>query len=91
MKKINPMYFGKGGPGGTISGPVDRGAIPVASLNVNINDLPDVECVCGGSVFIMGSKLKKLSAVLSPDGVPKYIPMPVQICVLCSAPLPSKP
>ena len=89
--KQNPRYFGKGGQGGLIRNSGGKTGIPVASLNVNINDLPDVECVCGGSVFIMGSKLKKLSAVLSPDGVPKYIPMPAQICVLCSAPLPPKP
>lgn len=60
-------------------------------INVNPNDLPDILCECGCGVFIQGVRVKKVSALISPDGQEKYIHIPTSVCVQCFRPLPDKP
>ena len=68
--------------------------IPKATLKLNpddINDLPSVKCKCGSENFLNGVKIKKLSAILSPNGQEGYIQVPVAICVVCYTDLPAQP
>lgn len=60
----------------------------------NPDELPDVVCgnpECGGTVFIQAQRIKKVSALLSPDGTARYIQTPVGVCLKCSTPLPLRP
>jgi len=61
------------------------------NLNVNPDDLPNILCECGCDVFILGIKIKKVSALISPDGQEKYLHIPASICVKCYTALPDKP
>jgi len=60
-------------------------------INVNPDDLPDIFCECGCGVFIQGMRIKKVSAIISPDGQEKYIHIPTSVCVQCFRALPDKP
>ena len=60
-------------------------------INVDPATLPIIECECGNDVFIQGIRVRKLSAIISPDGQVKYIHEPVMICGQCSKLLPATP
>ena len=61
-------------------------------VKVNPDELPDIKCSeCEGVVFIPAQRIKKLSAILSPDGQEKYVQMPVAACLKCHAVLEVKP
>jgi hypothetical protein len=60
-------------------------------MKVNPDDLPDVECVCGNKTFIQGKTIKKMSAIISPDGQTKYLNIVASICLKCFEPLSLKP
>jgi len=60
-------------------------------INANPDDLPDIFCECGGGVFVQGMRIKKVSALISPDGREKYIHLPTSVCVKCFKALPDKP
>ena len=62
-----------------------------SQMNVDISDLPDIKCKCGNATFIQGTRIKKMSALISPDGLDKYIFNGVKICLQCFTPLPDKP
>ena len=57
-----------------------------------VNESPDVKCLeCEGIIFIPGQKMKKISAIISLDGLVKYVHIPVLICFQCHTILPEKP
>lgn len=59
--------------------------IPKAVLDEAI----DVVCQeCEADVFIQGSRIKRISAIMSPDGKEKYVWSAVAVCVKCNAVLP---
>lgn len=61
-------------------------------IRINPDELPDIKCSeCGGKIFIAASRIKKVSAIISPNGQVNYISIPVSICLACKEPLPLKP
>jgi len=60
-------------------------------LNVNPADLPAILCECGCDTFIQGVRIKRVSALISPDGQEKYIHIATQACIKCHTALPDKP
>ena len=61
-------------------------------IQFNTDELPDIECSkCGGKIFITASRIKKISAIISPNGQDSYISIPVSVCLACQEPLPLKP
>ncbi len=66
--------------------------IEKVNLNINLKDLQDIYCLdCAElypeddlqNIFAQRYIVKKLSAVQSPDGKPKIIPMPIFVCAKC--------
>lgn len=51
---------------------------------VNIAQAPWQECECGGMTFKTVSMVKRLSALMSPDGKEHLIPVEVYICDKCN-------
>jgi len=60
-------------------------------LNVDPGTLPDVTCECGNSTFISGIRIKKVSALISPNGQEAYIHIAVPLCAKCFVTLPDRP
>jgi len=60
-------------------------------LNVNPADLPAVLCECGFDIFVQGFKMRRVSALISPDGQDGYINVPGLACMKCHTALPDKP
>lgn len=61
-------------------------------VNVNPDELPDIECSkCKGKIFQPAQRIKRLSAILSPDGKERYVNIPVVICAMCKEELPQRP
>ena len=60
-------------------------------LNVNPNDLPSILCECGCDLFVPCVKIKRVSAIISPDGQEKLLSFQTSACVKCHAALPDKP
>ena len=54
------------------------------NMNINVSELPDVVCEkCGNPTFRQAVLLKKVSAVMSPNGKVNFLPMPVFECSNC--------
>jgi hypothetical protein len=53
------------------------------SEKVNISQAPWQECECGGLTFTTHSMVKRLSALISPDGKEHMIPVEVYLCDKC--------
>ena len=60
-------------------------------LNINPDTLPNCVCVCGSIHFFPALIVKKISAILSPDGRDQYFSMQVNICAKCHTALPDHP
>ena len=61
-------------------------------VNVNPDELPDIICSkCQNKIFIPAQRIKKLSAILSPDGKERYVNIPVVICAMCKEELSQRP
>ena len=61
-------------------------------LNINPNELPDVKCSkCDNNTFVEARKIKKVSALISPDGVDQYLHIQTAICSQCGQEVPAKP
>ena len=61
-------------------------------VNVNPDELPNIICSkCKSKIFIPAQRIKKLSAILSPDGKERYVNIPVVICAICKEELPQRP
>jgi len=63
----------------------------VVNLNVNPDDLKDILCECGHDIFVSAARIKKVPAIISPDGQEKYLTIPVSVCMKCDGVLPQKP
>ena len=64
--------------------------MPSLPPGVNIDDLPNLKCdECGFEVWDQGTRLKKLSAIMSDDGQEKVIALPVIVCMKCGKELPT--
>ena len=50
---------------------------------VNPDDLQDIVCECGSELWEQAMKLKKMSAIVSPDGQEKIAMVPVLVCKKC--------
>jgi len=71
-------------PHGNFS-PSDTQQVPAETqVRVNLKDAEDVVCeACGSNIFDMVFLMKKLSALLSPDGTEKVIPIQTIACHKC--------
>jgi hypothetical protein len=55
------------------------------NLKINPSDLQDARCeLCSCTTFHTVFKIKKLSALLSPDGKPGYMPVQLFACLSCN-------
>ena len=53
-------------------------------VNVDPNDLTDIECPdCGALNFKQVVRMKKLSALISPDGQEQVLSIPIFVCDDC--------
>ncbi len=52
-------------------------------LKMDLSAAPWRECDCGGMLFTGAMMIKKVSALMSPDGVEHNIPVEVIICNSC--------
>ncbi len=53
------------------------------SIRVDISDATWETCECGGLILDEGVAFKRLSALLSPDGQERHIPVSVFTCRTC--------
>ncbi len=49
-----------------------------------LKNAEDILCKCGSSVFSQGSKLKKLSRILTGEPEDAIVPIPVVYCIKCN-------
>lgn len=64
--------------------PMDQQAPPQANVNVDLAQLPSVVChKCQGEIWAQRVRLKKLSALLSPQGKDQLVPITVLVCASC--------
>lgn len=53
-------------------------------INIDITQTTEILCdECGHNVFLQGVMIRRLSAVLSPNGQESLIPIPVFECSKC--------
>jgi hypothetical protein len=54
-------------------------------LRINPNDLQEVKCEkCESVLFREAVMIKKISALLSPNGQESFIPVPTFACISCN-------
>lgn len=54
-------------------------------INIDLSSCDDIACSnCGGCEWQEIYKLKRVSALLSPNGKEMVVPLPMVICVNCS-------
>jgi hypothetical protein len=54
------------------------------SLNIKLEDLQAVSCKkCRGEIFQQAVFVRKISAIISPDGKEKSVSIPVLVCLNC--------
>jgi len=52
--------------------------------NIDVNSTTEVKCeACGNNVFNQGVLLRKVSALVNPDGRDGYLPIPTFYCTSC--------
>lgn len=54
------------------------------TTKVNVADAPWQECECGGMTFRSSAMAKKVSALISPDGQEKIVPIDIFVCESCN-------
>ena len=59
----------------------------IGNINIKTEDLKPVNCSCGNPYFYQAMEIKRLSAIISPDGKEKFVPMPALLCTKCHSPL----
>lgn len=52
-------------------------------LNINVDELRDINCVCGNSFFSQLTRIKYVSPLQSPDGNSGLIRVVGHVCVEC--------
>ena len=63
------------------------------SININPNDLQNIMCSnndCLSKNFIQVYQMKKISALISPDGQEQIVTIPVFICNDCGTEMPGQ-
>ena len=55
--------------------------------NFNLNDARDMECDCGGKVFMPGYRFKKISRLLTGGAKDSVMPIELYLCASCGKPL----
>ena len=54
------------------------------SMNIKLEDLQSITCKrCRGEIFQQGVAIKKVSALISPDGKERFASIPVLVCMNC--------
>jgi len=54
------------------------------NMNIKMEDLQPITCKrCRGELFQQAVVIRKLSAIISPDGKEKFISVPVLVCMNC--------
>ncbi len=62
--------------------------MPPLPAGMSFDDLENIKCECGSEIWDQGSRLKRLSAIMSEDGQEKVIAIPVIVCMECGKELP---
>jgi DNA-directed RNA polymerase subunit RPC12/RpoP len=52
-------------------------------MGININDARDMDCECGGKVFMQGFRFKKLSRLVTGQAQDSIIPIEMYLCTQC--------
>ena len=73
------MNQGPAGMGGTFGQQPPQGM----KLQVDIAQMPNDKCECGFEIWEQGIVLKKISAIVSPDGQEHTGSIPVILCKKC--------
>ncbi len=60
-------------------------------LNVDPSTLPDIICTCGSKHWVSAFILKKVSALISPNGQEGVVPVPDMVCCKCNMALSDQP
>ena len=55
--------------------------------NFNLNDAREMNCDCGGRIFISGYRFKKISRLLTGASNDSIMPIELYICANCGKPL----
>lgn len=55
----------------------------VPQMKIDLNDAKLVECACGGAVFMPAQQLRYVSALMSPNGQPTILEVPIKVCGKC--------
>ena len=57
---------------------------PKGKMNISVDDLETVTCSCGSIHWKEALILKKVSAIVSPNGEEGVLPMPDMLCAICN-------
>ena len=52
-------------------------------MGINISDARDMDCECGGKVFMSGFRFKKLSRLVTGQAQDSIIPIEMYLCTQC--------
>jgi DNA-directed RNA polymerase subunit RPC12/RpoP len=52
-------------------------------MGINISDARDMDCECGGKVFMPGFRFKKLSRLVTGQAQDSIIPIEMYLCTQC--------
>ena len=55
--------------------------------NFNLNDARDMDCDCGGKIFLPGYRFKKISRLLTGGAKDSVMPIELYVCASCGKPL----
>lgn len=55
----------------------------IQMMQAALENAKDINCECGGSIFAQGSKLKRLSRILTGEDKDSVLPIPTLYCVSC--------
>ena len=51
--------------------------------NFNLNDARDMDCDCGGKIFLPGYRFKKISSLLTGNPKDSVMPIELYVCAAC--------
>lgn len=64
--------------------PINQQAPPQANVNVDLAQLPSIVCPkCKGEIWTQRVRLKKVSALISPQGKEQIVPITILVCASC--------
>jgi len=56
-------------------------------INFNLNDARDMDCKCGGKIFLPAYRFKKISRLLTGQPKDSVKPIELYVCASCGSPL----